>query len=50
MKDGWQDEVLAFWFGELTEKDWFAGGDELDGKIKDRLEPLTEEQQAGKRK
>jgi uncharacterized protein (DUF924 family) len=43
MKDGWQDDVLAFWFGELTEKDWFAGGAELDEKIRDRFAPLYEQ-------
>jgi uncharacterized protein (DUF924 family) len=26
-------DVLQFWFEELTPKQWFAGGEELDVKI-----------------
>src|SRR5262245_57184055 len=29
----WVDEVLAFWFEELTPRDWFAGGADLDARI-----------------
>jgi uncharacterized protein (DUF924 family) len=29
--------VIRFWFDELTEKDWFGGGPELDARIKDRF-------------
>lgn len=43
MKDGWQNEILDFWFGELTAKDWFTGGAELDVKIRERFGPLYEE-------
>lgn len=43
MQDGWQDEVLVFWFGELTARDWFAGGVELDTKVRDRFAPLYEQ-------
>lgn len=37
---GWVDEVLGFWFGELTSADWFGGGEELDEKIRARFQPL----------
>ncbi|MBO6717968.1 MAG: DUF924 domain-containing protein [Rhizobiaceae bacterium] len=40
MEEGWRDRVLKFWFEELTQKDWFAGGDELDAKIRDRFAEL----------
>lgn len=30
-------EVLAFWFEELTEADWYAGGDALDSTIRARF-------------
>ncbi|MGY6706806.1 MAG: DUF924 family protein [Rhizobiaceae bacterium] len=33
----WVDDVLAFWFEELGSADWYAGGDEVDSKIKDRF-------------
>lgn len=36
----WQDEVLEFWFGELTPQDWFSGAPEVDRRIRDRFEPL----------
>ena len=37
----WQDQVLRFWFEELTPEDWF-GGDKpaVDGAIKDRFSAL----------
>jgi uncharacterized protein (DUF924 family) len=37
---GWQQEVLRFWFGELTSDDWFAVKKETDDTIRDRFEPL----------
>ena len=36
------DEVLAFWFEELTPDDWFGGGDEVDNRIRDRFLALHE--------
>ncbi|CCN45125.1 conserved hypothetical protein [Vibrio nigripulchritudo MADA3029] len=33
-------EVIDFWFRELTPKDWFAGGEELDKLIKSRFGDL----------
>lgn len=44
---GWVDEVLDFWFGELTYEDWFSGGKELDEKITARFLPLYERLKAG---
>jgi uncharacterized protein (DUF924 family) len=36
----WVDQVLGFWFGELTEKDWFGGSEELDARVRERFEEL----------
>ncbi|WP_261903569.1 DUF924 family protein [Vibrio fortis] len=30
-------DVLAFWFDELTPQDWFNGGDDIDQLIKERF-------------
>ena len=38
----WVDDVLRFWFEELTYKDWFGGGAELDEKIRSRFLALYE--------
>lgn len=34
---GWVDEVLRFWFGELSREQWFAGGAVLDEQIRSRF-------------
>ena len=36
------DEVLGFWFKELTPEDWFGGGDEVDDRIRERFLALHE--------
>jgi len=36
----WVDDVLAFWFEELGPADWYAGGDDVDNKIKERFGEL----------
>jgi len=36
------DEVLAFWFEELTPDDWFGGGEAVDDRIRDRFLALHE--------
>jgi len=41
-ENAWVDEVLGFWFGELTRDDWFSGGAEVDAKIRDRFLSLHE--------
>jgi uncharacterized protein (DUF924 family) len=37
---GWIAEVDRFWFAALTPDDWFAGGEDLDAKVRERLGPL----------
>lgn len=46
MAENWVDEVLDFWFGELTYEDWFGGGTELDEKIRSRFLDLYEQLKA----
>ena len=36
------DEVLRFWFEELTPDDWFGGGDAVDERIRERFLALHE--------
>lgn len=36
----WVDEVLSFWFGELTQKDWFGTKAETDEAIRSRFHGL----------
>lgn len=40
MAEAWVDEVLDFWFNELTRKDWFEGGPAVDEKIRARFSDL----------
>lgn len=42
-KTHWKDEVLAFWFEELTAQDWFGGGDDVDAAITLRFMSVWEE-------
>lgn len=44
---GWVDEVLGFWFGELTYQDWFGGSKQLDETIRTRFLDLYERLKAG---
>jgi uncharacterized protein (DUF924 family) len=39
---GWQNEVLRFWFGELTPDDWFSGKQTTDDQIRSRFSALHE--------
>ena len=39
----WIDEVLRFWFEELTPEQWFARDHDLDALIRDRFLTLHEE-------
>lgn len=41
MKDSKQ-EILKFWFEELSQEQWFQGGSSLDEQIKERFLPLYE--------
>lgn len=43
MTKKWVDDVLAFWFGELTPQIWFEGSKELDEQISSRFKTLLEE-------
>lgn len=43
MSQAWIDDVLGFWFGELTPKDWFTGSDEADERIRSRFLPVYEQ-------
>jgi uncharacterized protein (DUF924 family) len=43
MQEDWVETILSFWFGELTEEDWFTRSDATDRVIKDRFEPLYRE-------
>jgi uncharacterized protein (DUF924 family) len=38
----WRDEVLVFWFAELTPEDWYTGKAEVDETIRDRFASLHE--------
>jgi uncharacterized protein (DUF924 family) len=44
MSENWVDDVLEFWFKELTYEDWFGGDVKLDDTIRERFLPLYEEQ------
>ena len=39
MSEDWRADVLKFWFG-LKPEQWWQGGEELDGEIRDRFETL----------
>ena len=47
MKQGWQDDVLSFWFGELTAEDWYTGKNDVDDKIRSRFAELYEQLKTG---
>ena len=47
MAESWVDDVLGFWFDELTYEDWFGGGADLDEKIRSRFLDLYERLKAG---
>ncbi|MEO8743003.1 MAG: DUF924 family protein [Lysobacteraceae bacterium] len=42
INSSWPDDVIRFWFEELSEADWFAKNDALDARIRDRFHPLHE--------
>ena len=41
------DDILSFWFSELTPAQWFRGGDAVDEMIRTRYEPTVEAVHAG---
>ena len=42
-RPAWADDVLTFWFDELTWNDWFAGGSHVDDRICERFSTLHAE-------
>lgn len=42
------NDVLTFWFEELSEKDWWMKSDELDEKIRTRFGELHQLAKKGK--
>ncbi|MCI5077754.1 DUF924 family protein [Oricola sp.] len=40
LKDGWQTEVLDFWFSELTPEQWYKKDDAVDRTIVERFGAL----------
>lgn len=42
MHDNWINEIIGFWFEELTPEDWWSGGEALDKRIRDRFLGLHE--------
>ncbi len=40
-------EVLAFWLEEIGPEGWYAGGSEIDARVRDRFERLWHEAMAG---
>ena len=42
MGERWVDDVLSFWFEELTTEDWFKRSTEVDETIRSRFDDLYE--------
>lgn len=40
---GWSEQVLAFWFGELTRKDWFTVNPQIDADIRRRFGSILDD-------
>lgn len=40
LPDAWVDDVLRFWFEELSEQDWFRGGVSVDQRCRSRFAAL----------
>jgi uncharacterized protein (DUF924 family) len=47
MDANWAEDVLHFWFQELTPRDWFAKSDALDAQIRERFLAVYEAVSAG---
>lgn len=41
ISENWHNDVLSFWFDELTPKQWYVSDDELDELIKQRFGPIV---------
>ncbi len=40
LSDNWQEDVLSFWFEELTPKQWYQSTKMIDNRIRKQFEPL----------
>lgn len=40
LHDNWQDDVLSYWFKELTPKQWYQSTKTVDDTIRNKFEPL----------
>jgi len=40
----WPDEIISYWFGELSSDDWWAKNDAIDSQIEERFLELWQEQ------
>ena len=40
--DNWQEQVLAYWYSELSSKDWFVKNEVVDQAIAERFKGLHE--------
>src|SRR5262245_16209940 len=43
VEKGWQNEVLRFWFGELTSDEWFTTSQATDDAIRNRFSRLHQD-------
>ncbi|WP_312795933.1 DUF924 family protein [Tianweitania sp.] len=43
LRPAWTDDVLTFWFDELSWNDWFAGGSHVDDRIRERFSELYDQ-------
>lgn len=46
VKAGWHEDVLKFWFTELTPEDWYSGKPETDVLVRERFGALHNELKA----
>lgn len=42
MEADWKEQILEFWFVELSPDDWFTGGRDLDERIRSRFSGIYE--------
>ncbi|MFC3220403.1 DUF924 family protein [Tianweitania populi] len=45
-RPAWANDVLTFWFDELSWNDWFAGGSHVDDRIRERFSELHDQLRA----
>jgi len=45
--ENWNEEVVRFWFDELSPQDWFMRNADVDRRIRERFLPLYESVSAG---